>query len=428
MKRALLLAGVIVLVAAVGLLIALNPGDVEFHPDHVHSFRPPLGLLLIGTFLIGVVAVLLGSSLRHVGGLLGNWRARRGARQAAQAGAWHQAGEQLAWGGDLERSRALLRKAWKRHPGNGNAALALGSSYLDTGEYGAAQAVLEAAVAVHANDPDLRYALGETLRRGGDSAAAIRMLETVRVQHPRAPRVLISLREVYRAAARWTEAAEVQEAYLTALPAGLHAGERDLLAQLRYQAALSMTEPDARLAALDASVRMDRTFVPALVSLGDALLACGRADEAKKLWEKAFRGTPRLIFIERLLAAADSPRQRERALAMLGKQSDQVDQDSVRLLLARSALNDGAVDRAEAHLAAIGKPDTPTVQRCWAELHHQRGDHAAAWTALSKAADGLGAAAADHHCIVCGRTSEAWTGYCAGCERWDTYRSGTENT
>jgi len=27
---------------------------------------------------------------------------------------------------------------------------------------------------------------------------------------------------------------------------------------------------------------------------------------------------------------------------------------------------------------------------------------------------------------VCGRFSEAWVGYCEGCEQWDTYRSGAE--
>jgi lipopolysaccharide biosynthesis regulator YciM len=425
MKRALLLAGVTVLIAVIAAVVALHPGEVEFHPTHLHSVRITLGILLVITFLTGGAAVILGVSVRQLGDLLGNWRARRAARRVAQAGEWYQSGEQLAWGGEVERSRALLRKAWKRQTGNGAAALALASSYMDTAEYAAAQEVLDTAVAQDINDPDLRYTLGEVLRRRGDAVAAARMLESVRVQHPRAPRVLVSLRELYRESERWAEAAEVQQAYMTALPAA-HPSEAERLSQLRYQAAVTLTDPEARLAALDAVVQDDRAFVPALVSLGDALLATGRADEARKLWEKAFRSHPRLIFIERLLAAAVSPRERERALAVLGKHGDQVDPDSLRLLLARAALSDDAVERAEAQLAAIAVPDTPTVQRCWAEVHHRRGDHAAAWSALSKAADHLGAAATDHRCIVCGRHSEQWTGYCDGCERWDTYRSGAE--
>jgi tetratricopeptide (TPR) repeat protein len=297
---------------------------------------------------------------------------------------------------------------------------------MDTGEYGGAQEVLEAAVGEDAGDPDLRYALGETLRRRGRTSDAIRMLETVRVQHPRAPRVLISLRELYRESGQWEQAAGLEDAYLQTLPVEVRGGERERLVQFRYQAAVALPGAAARLAALDAVVRSDRAFVPAQVSLGDALVEAGRIDEARKLWEKAFKASPRLVFVERLLASATSRRERERALALLGKHSDRVDPDGMHLLLASSALADDRLDAAERELAAVADQDAATVQRGWAELYHRRGDSTAAWTALSRAADRLGAAATDHCCTVCGRFSEAWVGYCEGCERWDTYRSGPE--
>lgn len=425
MKRILLVVGAIVLIAAFGAIVVLNPGEVEFHPTHIHSFRPMLGLLLIFVFCAGALVAVLGGSLRTLGGTLTNWRARRAARLAAQAGEWHQTGEQLAWGGELERSRALLRKAWKRQRGNSAAALALASSYMDTGEYAGAQAVLETAVAQDAHDPDLRYALGEALRRRGDTAEAIRMLETVRVQHPRAPRVLISLRELYRETARWKEAADVQDVYLQTLPGDSRGGERERLVHFRYQAALALAEVDARLTGLDAVVQSDRFFVPALVSLGDALVEHGRGEEARKLWEKAFKSQPRLVFIERMLAADAAPHA-PRAMALLQKYRDQLDADSVHLLLARIALAEGDLDRAGAELKTVATQDTPTVQRTWAEILHRRGEHTQAWDALRHAADHLGALATDHHCAVCGKFREGWIGYCDGCERWDTYRSGSE--
>ncbi|MBX3026732.1 tetratricopeptide repeat protein [bacterium] len=424
MKRGLFVLGGIALVAIFALLIALNPGEVEFHPTHLHSFRPMLGVLLILTFCAGGALVLVGGGMRQLSIRLGDWRARRSAKQAAQAAAWHEAGEAAAWAGELERSRTLMRKAWRRQAGNSAAALSLASSYMDTGEYPAAQEVLQAALEEDPNDADLRYALGETLRRRGEIFEAIRMLETLRVRFPHAPRVLISLRELYREAERWREAADVEAAYLESLPAAARAGEQGRLTELRYQAALALSDPAERAAALDAVVQRDRAFVPAQVSLGDALAECGRVDEAMKLWEKALRAQPRLVLIERLLAHERSAREHERILALLGKHWSDLDGDGARLLLARTALASGNAETAERELRAIGKQDAPTVQRAWAELHHQRGDHAAAWTALSGAADRLGAAAADHRCSVCGRSSEAWVGYCGGCGRWDTYRAG----
>lgn len=426
MKRGVLVLAGIALAIAFALLIALNPNEVEFRPTHLHSFRPMLGVLLIITFCAGIATVMFGGALRGMSTRLGEWRAQRRARTAALVGAWHAEGEAAAWAGELDRSRGLLRKAWRKRPGNSPAALALATSYLDTGEYAAARDVLNKALEEDPNDPDLRYALGEALRRLGEPAEAIRMLETLRVRFPHAPRVLVSLRELYRDSERWREAADVQTAFLETLPSSERAAEQTRLVELRYQAALALSDPAERLAALDAVVQSDRTFVPALVGLGDALVDAGRIDDAMKCWEKAFRARPRLVFIERMLAHERSTREHERILALLGKHWGEVDGDGARLLLARTALAAGAFDTAERELRAIGAQDTPTVQRAWAELHHQRGDHAAAWEAVSHAIDRLGGAAADHRCTVCARVSEAWIGYCPGCGRWDTYRASGE--
>jgi hypothetical protein len=45
MKRLLLFGGVLVFIAAVVAIMVLNPGEVEFHPTHIHSFHPTLGVL-----------------------------------------------------------------------------------------------------------------------------------------------------------------------------------------------------------------------------------------------------------------------------------------------------------------------------------------------------------------------------------------------
>jgi lipopolysaccharide biosynthesis regulator YciM len=425
MRRVLLALGGIALVAVFAAVVALNPSPVELRATPLYSLRPMLGVLLVLTFCAGGAVVLLSGALRQLAVALRTRRMRRAARRAAQAVAWHQEGEEAAWRGELERSRTLLRKAWRRQAGNSAAALALASSYVDTGEYAAAQEVLQAALEDDPDDADLRYALGEAQRRRGTIGEAIRTLESVRVRFPSAPRVLISLRELYRDGARWREAADVQAAYLEGLAPAARVEERQRGIAFRYLAALELGAAPERVSALEALVREAPEFVPAAVSLGDALVAAGRADDARKTWEQALRGHPRLVLLERLLALEPDGRAHERALGLIGKHAD-LHGDGAHLLLARDALARGALEAAERELRVLANQDAPTVQRAWAELHHRRGDQEAAWAALARAADQLGAAAADHRCSACGRTSEAWVGYCTGCGGWDTYRAGLE--
>ncbi|MFN8644708.1 MAG: tetratricopeptide repeat protein [Candidatus Binatia bacterium] len=265
MKRGLLVLGGIALTAIFALLIALNPGEVEFHPTHLHSFRPMLGVLLILTFCAGGALVLLGGGMRQLSMRLSDWRARRSARAAAQAAAWHQEGEAAGWAGELERSRTLMRKAWRRH--EGNSARGAGPRLLVHGhrsEYAAAQEVLQAALEEDANDADLRYALGEALRRRGETFEAIRMMETLRVRFPRR-------RGCWSACASSTATPSAGARRPTCRPP---TSSRCRRRRAGEQARL--VEPATRprwpwpsrpsVAALDAVVQLDRGFVPALVS------------------------------------------------------------------------------------------------------------------------------------------------------------------
>jgi len=77
MKRGLLVLGGIALAAAFAALVALNPGEVEFRPTHVHTFRPMLGVLLLLAFCAGALLIVAGGSLRGLSERLSGWRARR---------------------------------------------------------------------------------------------------------------------------------------------------------------------------------------------------------------------------------------------------------------------------------------------------------------------------------------------------------------
>ena len=73
MKRILAFGGGVLLIAAFVAVIVLNPGEVDFRPTHIHSFRPMLGVLLIIAFSTGAALALFGGSLRSISAALSNW-------------------------------------------------------------------------------------------------------------------------------------------------------------------------------------------------------------------------------------------------------------------------------------------------------------------------------------------------------------------
>jgi tetratricopeptide (TPR) repeat protein len=426
MRRFFLGIAAVLAIALCFFIAWLNPSVVEFRFWTGRSVALQLGWLLIFTFLAGAILTVSGISLQQFGRRVGGWRERRRLRREERAGAWRESGAALAWDGDLHRGRALLKKAWRSGPEDAAAALALATSFADTGEYGAAREVLDEAVKHTPHDADLRYALSEILRRSGSIDEAIRMLETVRIQHPHAPRALVALRELYEQRRAWADAARIQEAYAAALSDGTRAtAERQRLAYYRYQAALEIADPARRAAALAEIGESDRTFFPTVVSLGDALCESGRAEEAKKHWERAFRSVPRLVLIERLLAHAGDARERQRVIGLLDKQRPQLEPDAVHLFMARLALDRDDLEAAAAELQAVARQDEPVVQRYWAEVYRRRGQSAEALRSFARVADAeplLGG----YRCTACGSLSGEWTGYCAHCERWDSYRAGIE--
>lgn len=422
-KRAVGAAVALLVLVGLGALIWLNPSVVDFQFAREQTLRLPLGWLLVFAFATGTITALLVVSVQQLARRLVGWRQRRRHRAADVVAGWERTALALAWDGDIERSRALLQKAFRRGADNHGAALALATSYMDTGEAQRARRVLEEAVTHDTRDADVRVALAEALRRTGDLGEAIRMLETVRVQHPRAVRALLPLRELYREARRWDEAAQVQAAYVTGLPAAArddHESER--LAELQYRAAMNHVDLPARMHALTAVLEQQRHHVPTVVALGDALVAEGRTDEAIGLWERALRASPCLVIATRLFMRQTAARDRQRLLASMAKLPG-MSADTVHYFGARAAIEEGNYDAAAAELERLTDRQHPTVQRMWAEVHRQRGAIREAIKALVTVADTDPNRLGGFPCSVCQRIAEPPGAQIPACKYWDGVRA-----
>ena len=426
MKRALAVILGVVMVCLVAYLSWLNPAAVEFRLTPGRSIHAPLSVLVVLSFVIGLLLVLTAGLIQAGRRALVAWRLGRQQRLEERIENWQERGSELIWRGDLQQGRALLQKAWQRRPEDARALLTLAESYLDTGDFHRATQLLSEAASQQEANPDVLFALAEAYRRAEDRAASLTILERLHALRPHSPRAVRALRDAYIDGERWTEAVNLQEGLLAQVrdPAQL-ARERACLSALRYQLAIHVEDLPARVQALEALADSRAGNVPLWVSLGDAFVSSDRRDEASVVWERALRTQARTVFVERLASIATENRHRERLRNLLRKlRSDQVRPDMVRLLTAQLLLEDGETDQAARELDAVQNPANlpPFAQRLRAEIYRQRGNLEEAVTAYAKAPvdDTV------YRCSVCERRVIDWTGYCMRCHTLDSYRSEVE--
>ncbi len=426
MKRALAILLGVVMVCLVAYVSWLNPAAVEFRFTPTRNLQAPLAVLMVLAFVVGVTLMLAMFLVQAGRRAVVTWRQERQQRRLERLDDWEARGEELIWKGDAPRGRALLQKAWQQRPHNAHALLALATSFADTGELERARQLLREAAGDHTTNPDILFALAQTHRAAGDRSAATAVLERLHALHPASARVLRALRDAYVEAERWADATALQEVLVQQMrDTEPMARERATLMLLRYQSALHLADPAHRVQALEALADSRAGSVPVWVSLGDALVASARQDEASAVWERALRTQPRTIFVERLASIATEERHRDRLRTLLRKlRSDQVRPDMLHLLSAQLHLKGGNVEQAVRELESLQNPagSSSALQRLWADVHRRRGhlDEAlAAYTAAETQR-------ANYRCNTCGYGLPEWTGHCVQCGQWDSYRSDTE--
>jgi len=428
MKRALIILAGVASVCAVLYLAWLNPNPVELHLSPSYRLQLPLAAALVLAFLLGILLILGGVIVQGAGrSVRGWWQDRRLRREERLDSLEHQ-GEALLWEGESERARALLLRAWRRDPGHHRAALVAARSYLDDGEPAAAERVLRDALDRHRGDPDLLLGLSDTCDRQGDRVGAIQALEQVRAQYPRATRALVLLRDQYARGERWAEAVAVQSAYLRTLSRPpLLARERRRLVGLQYEAALALPAPAERVDALERLVAAHPDFVPALVSLGDALIGAGRQQDAVEAWLRAARSTPRTVFLERLLRHASEPRQRQHVRHALRKlRPANVRPECVELWQSRFHLLEGPATEVLQEIDALPASlrDTASFHQLRAQVLRHLGHVDQALSEYAVA--GSDGATSPYVCRTCAHSLPSWRGRCPQCGSWDSYRAAIE--
>ena len=413
LRRIITFVAFVALVAAVSALVYFNPSDAPFRYAPDKTITLPLGVLMLGAALAGMVVMFLLMLLREGRHAVHEWRVQRGIRSAERTASLRAEARNLSLAGDFARARTLFAKVMKMRDPDVADLVDYANTHALEGNAREAKRLLEHGQKDFGNDPLLLFELAKIARMAGDDAAAISALERALAVYPRSTRLLTMLRDALMDGGSWERAAEIQERLLQLKPND--PSERNRLWGARYEAAARMPVGE-RMAALKAITVAQPDFAPAALERARTAAASGDERRSLRILEKAIRQRPRGVLFDEIekLCAADEP---TRVAKLYAKSLESFPQ------------LDGLRARAARHLITIGRgQEADDVLRAAPTSDDTRGVLSAArgllLEARSQLGSGTGAArrsGAEPHlwrCEGCKTPTDRWSARCTRCGAW----------
>lgn len=161
---------------------------------------------------------------------------------------------------------AVIDDAYARQPWRSDRAEAAGMAALAVADYDSARAKLEAAVALKGWTPNLHNAMGDAYKGSGDLAKAVEQWELALPDKRTDPYLLTKLSNAYESQARYPDAAAMLRTLVAVQPG-------NAVAQYRFGAILSVTDPASAPAHLELAAGLDESVKPQADSLNKAVVA-----------------------------------------------------------------------------------------------------------------------------------------------------------
>jgi tetratricopeptide (TPR) repeat protein len=422
LKRFLAFLVLAALLLGIGGLFYLNPAVVEFHVTPTRRVSLPLPLLLLASFFAGACAIFVLALTREAQWTLADRRRRKSEAAAAKARALSATGRDLLWHGRPELATRVLRRT-PTDARDAESLAVLAETALSADRYDEARMIVEDSLALHPDHPRLLALLATVSARQSEWRTATNLLERAVGVEPASPRLAAALRDAYVRERRWAEAVRAEVNYLALVrsPDQIVA-ERARLLGLRYELALDRASADDRIKELYGLLWGAPAFLPAAISLGDALQPLGRLREAGRVWLRAARLRPAPVLLARLESLYRELGRPKKMVALYRRLRRRSDSPVLLRRLVRFLLAEGALEEAAAELATASPKvaEDFETQLLRGEVERVRGNAELALKAFRTAYDSASTDQVSYLCSACGRRNPDWEPRCLGCGAWDS--------
>jgi len=403
---------------------SMNPQELSLHLFG-HEFSYPVAFFIFGCILFGL---LLGYGGHLYGTLiyrLRHWREDRSEKRAREVGSIYREGVTRLLSGDLKKANTLLQKALDRDPRRIETLVAVASLRQQEGDAQAAVNILIKARDIDRNSLEVLFQLAATYEATGDLDSARDSYQEILAVDANNRKALRSLRDLAMKREAWEEAVDLQKKVLKVAAGSKRIeDEKQKLAHFRYEVArqsLDNGKADQAISPLQEIAKEAPAFIPGRVTLGDALLATNRGNEAIKVWQDGYRDTNRSVFLSRLedfYMEAEDPA----TLLTFYRNAINSNQDDMvlRLFFGKFCLRLEMVDEAVDQLYTVESSGVESSQLHFllAEAYRRRNRTDDAIAEYKRALGTNKHLRLGYVCDSCGATYQEWQGRCNACSSW----------
>lgn len=417
-----------VLIGVAAYLSTLNTGSVIFYLTRDLSLDLSIISLILFSCALGGILVIISLGLREIRNLILHWKENRRKKRTVQVDTYYTDAVNAYLAKRYRDATSLFKKILALDPNHYNTLLRLGKIYRIEKNFNEAIRLHRKARSQDEQNIEALLALSHDLEEAARYEEAMQFLKEVIDLDGTNLTALLRLRDLSMQLKQWEETHMLQEKIIK-----LHLSEEDkkkeafLFLGIKYELGKHLLKKGDATAArrrFKAAIKLDRTFLPAYIGLGDTHFYEGKTKVAAALLEKSYEMTGNLILLLRLEDFFIETGEPDRILDIY-REAIEKDRQNIVLkfylgkLYYRLEMIDDAFDILSDLESQV--ESFPDLYKILGNIYVRRGDLAFAVEAFKKGLKLKNRVLIPFYCAQCDYHTVEWSGRCGRCGRWNSY-------
>jgi len=418
------------LMGGAGYLATLNPSKVTLYLSQERSVELSITALILFATAIGGLLVILSFGVREIKNVFLNWKETRQKKRDAQIHLYYSDAVNAFLARRYRDATSLFKKILSINPNHSNTLLKLGKIHRIEGNFNEAIRLHRKARSQDDHNIEVLLALAHSLEAAERYEEAIQTLREILHLDGTNLTALIRLRDLTIRIQQWEDALPLQERILKLHLSKEERGKEDqILLGVNYEIGkrlLQKNQPSAARRYFKAAIKLEKSFLPAHIALGDTHFSEGKTKVAAALLEKSYELTGNLILLLRLEDFFIETGKPEGILKLYKDKIRKVPEDLVlKFFLGRLYYRLEMIDEAFETLSEI-EPQVesfPDLFKILGNIHVRRGDLHLAVDAFKKGLKLRKRVTIPYYCPLCDYHTVEWSGRCGRCGKWNSYEA-----